>query len=265
MIRRQSTSSESSTWSGILPSLSFGRPQLPESLGLQEQFPKVNELIDFGKLPFRCPGIAQSVNWAKFALIQCPPTLPDCFLDMAPAVFRAACWDPTSDCWADLSTGVNVMWPKYVEVDASGAPNPMAPHWAKAIFEDTTLLYAALFAFSKYREFLCGHCTDANDQLLYLTTCLGHLRQRLTDEGSEASDEMILTILSLVPAEVRPDAGTTPAPTEVVSQTWAPPWLTVYAKTVDRSPHIHAAFRLVEMRGGIENIKLYGLQRLVAL
>ena len=157
------------------------------------------------------------------------------------------------------------MWPKYVDVDACGAPNPMAPHWAKAIFEDTTLLYAALFAFSKYREFLCGYCIDPNDQLVYLTTCLSHLRHRLADEGSEASDEMILTVLSLIPAEVRPDAETTPAPNEVVSQTWAPPWLTVYAKTVDRSPHVYAAFRLVEMRGGIENLKLYGLQRLVAL
>lgn len=157
------------------------------------------------------------------------------------------------------------MWPKYVDVDASGAPNPMAPHWAKAIFEDSTLLYAALFAFSKYREFMCGHCIDPNDQLLYLTTCLSHLREKLADGDPEPSDEMILTILSLVPAEVKPDAEATSAPCQAASQSWAPPWLTVYAKTVDRSPHVHAAFRLVEMRGGIEEIKLYGLQRLVAL
>ena len=76
---------------------------------------------------------------------------------------------------------------------------------------------------------------------------------------------MILTILSLVPAEVRPDSESSPALVQSSSQPWAPPWLTVYAKTVDRSPHVHAAFQLVEMRGGIEKIKLYGLQRLVAL
>ncbi len=157
------------------------------------------------------------------------------------------------------------MWPKYVDVDASGTQNPMAPHWAKAIFGDTTLLYAALFAFSKYREFLRGHCIDQNNQLSYLTTCLSHLRQRFAESGPEASDEMILTILSLVPAEVSPDADASTATPLAASQPWAPPWLTVYAKTVDRSPHIHAAFQLVEMRGGIETIKLYGLQRLVAL
>jgi hypothetical protein len=158
------------------------------------------------------------------------------------------------------------MWPKYCDVDASGRANPMAPHWAREIFGDPTLLFAALFAFSKYREFLIGHCLDPNDQLFYLTTCLSRLRKALASEGPEAaSDAMILTILSLVPAEVRPDSESTQIASQSATQPWAPPWLTVYAKTVDRSPHIHAAFRVVEMRGGIESIKLYGLQRLIVL
>lgn len=151
------------------------------------------------------------------------------------------------------------MWPMYANTKKLSDRNPLAVHWAPTIFTDTTLYYAALFAFSKFRELLLGHCPDKSEQLQYLKLAFSNLRLKLSGNVRESIDPLILTALSLVPSETLQ-----PNESMVVTAAWIPPWHTLYARTTNLNPHVWAAFELVKLKGGIEKIEMFGLPNLIA-
>lgn len=156
------------------------------------------------------------------------------------------------------------MWPMYMKEQARSSHNPLAVHWAPVIFTDTTLLYSALFAFSRFREHLLAHRQDTNEQPLYLKLAFSNLRLTLSEhehvENSRSIDSLILSTLSLVPSETL----TSDTTNRMKVDTWMPPWHALYARTSSSNPHVRAAFELVRLRGGIEKLELFGLQRLIA-
>lgn len=146
----------------------------------------------------------------------------------------------------------------YASMKSSSDCNPFAIHWAPAVFTDTTLFYSILFGFSKCRELLLGYCLDEKEQLQYLKFAFNNFRLKLSNGVDESKDLLILCALTLTLSETLQPDESLPA-----KFAWRPPWHTLYARTTNSNPHIRAAFELVKLKGGIENIELWGLKPLL--
>jgi hypothetical protein len=87
------------------------------------------------------------------------------------------------------------------------------------------------------------------------------INQSLSDPNVAARDEVILAILILASHEIVNMAIGKESP--FISPLRSAQWLNMYSAITYVPEHVKAILELVAIRGGLENIKLYGLAELI--
>ncbi|KAH8598194.1 hypothetical protein B0O99DRAFT_739028 [Bisporella sp. PMI_857] len=146
--------------------------------------------------------------------------------------------------------------------DINNSPmNPLVEAWLGSSLDYPVLFHALVFAASSHLEHLRNYQFQSNSPsaLAHKQVVIQQLNTLLKDPEEAYKDEIILAIV-LLSSDPEPERdGNEGNFTPFVSPLRKAQWLDFYGKIRSSNEHMKALDNIIAARGGLENLRLYGL------
>ena len=150
---------------------------------------------------------------------------------------------------------------------AEDAYHSLSATWFQAMCRNRALFHTVIVLGARHLDFLrrSTSFSDSKFILSHKVRAIGELRGALADPTQASSDENILALLWMASAEIAPEDRS-----QVSKSAFNPPlpsdqWVDAWASCVSGTEHSNMMRELIEMRGGLENIGLFGVARVLSL
>jgi hypothetical protein len=150
---------------------------------------------------------------------------------------------------------------------AEGAYHPLSATWFQAMCRSRALFHSVIVLGARHLDFLRKSTSSSDSKFIisHKVRAIGELRDALADPTQASSDENILALLWMASAEMAPEDRSL-----VSKSAFNPPlpsgqWVDAWANCVSGTEHSNMMRELIEMRGGIEKIDIFGVARVLSL
>jgi hypothetical protein len=159
---------------------------------------------------------------------------------------------------------ISYLIPGLVPDTANASVHPVSKAWFSSAMEHPLLFHALAFAGSIHLDFLHSAQIYPNKalSLSHKLAVIQEVNKCLNDTDVALRDEVILAILILASHEAMNISAGKENPFN--SPLKSAQWLNIYSAITYVPEHMKAVLSLVELRGGLENIKMFGLAEVIA-
>jgi hypothetical protein len=163
-----------------------------------------------------------------------------------------------------FATAITYLLPGLVPDVENNAVHPVSKAWLSSGLEHPLLFHAIVFAGSIHLDFLRSSQIYPNKplSLSHKLVVIQQVNQCLSDPDVASHDEVILAILILASHEAMNMSASKQNPFN--SPLRNAQWLNIYSTITYVPEHMKAVLDLVTLRGGLENIKMFGLAEVIA-
>jgi hypothetical protein len=148
-----------------------------------------------------------------------------------------------------------------------GAYHPLSAAWFQAMCRSRALFHTVIVLGARHLDFLRKSTSSSDSKLIlsHKVRAIEELRDALVDPTQASSDESILALLWMASAEIAPEDRS-----QVSKSAFNPPlpsdqWIDAWANCVSGTEHSNMMRELIEMRGGLEKIGVFGVARVLSL
>ena len=147
-----------------------------------------------------------------------------------------------------------------------GSYHPLSVAWFHAMCRSQVLFHAVVVLGAQHLDFLRKTTSYSESQVVlsHKGKAIKQLRDALADPIDASSDETILAMLWMASAEIVPEdrkqASISAFNPPLPSDQWIDAWANVAG-----TEHSNMMRELIEMRGGLENIELFGVAKVLSL
>lgn len=161
-------------------------------------------------------------------------------------------------------TAITYLLPGLVPDTENNAVHPLSKAWLSSGLEHPLLFHAMVFAGSIHLDFLrfSQIYPDKPLSLSHKLVVIQKVNECISDPNVASRDEVILAILILASHEVMKRSTGKENPSN--SPLKNAQWLNIYSTITYVPEHMEAVLNLVTLRGGLENIKMFGLAEIIA-
>jgi Fungal specific transcription factor domain len=149
---------------------------------------------------------------------------------------------------------------------AEGACHPLSTAWFEAMCRSRALFHTVVVLGARHLDFLRKSTSFSDSQLAlaHKGRAIRELGDALADSSKASSDENILAMLWMASAEIVPEDRN-----QVSTSAFNPPlpndqWIDAWA-SASGTEHSNMMRELIEMRGGLDKIGLFGLAKVLSL
>jgi len=159
---------------------------------------------------------------------------------------------------------ITYLLPGLVPDTENSLVHPVSKAWLSSGLEHPLLFHALAFAGSIHLDYLRSSKIYPNKplSLSHKLVVIQKVNECLSDPNVASRDEVILAILILASHEAMNMSAGKQNPFNSPLKTAQ--WLNIYSTITYVPEHMEAVLRLVTLRGGLENIKMFGLAEVIA-
>ncbi|KAF4945634.1 hypothetical protein FGADI_11756 [Fusarium gaditjirri] len=151
-------------------------------------------------------------------------------------------------------------WPGFEIGSAAFHIPPFALDYNTLVAQGPALVHACLWQAAVNLAFKRNSRVTDKESLLHYNQAIAHISKDITKPVSEITEQTLYAILSLCGPEMSPDDGN-----GITKKAFDPPlaelsWIHVFGSRLLIDSHAKALMKLVDLKGGIHNVKYAGFQ-----